>query len=107
MPKFFILSSFFSYTNIFIVVAFHLLLLFASKGVIVEPNIAAMSNSGWNNEACLAAAKELRQSFQKSGGKNAMRNTGRDRGNRSSSSSIPMKRQGKHTAVFSRALSSI
>ncbi|WZH42655.1 uncharacterized protein QYS62_003651 [Fusarium acuminatum] len=52
-----------------------------------------MSNSGWNNEACLAAAKELRQSFQKSGGKNAMRNTGRDRGNRSSSSSIPMKRQ--------------
>ncbi|KAI6751155.1 hypothetical protein HG530_014069 [Fusarium avenaceum] len=52
-----------------------------------------MSNSGWNNEACLAAAKELRQSFQKSGGKNAMRNTGRDKGNRSSSSSIPMKRQ--------------
>ncbi|KAG5665097.1 hypothetical protein KAF25_009222 [Fusarium avenaceum] len=74
-------------------VTFRLLLLFTSKGVIAEPYIAAMSNSGWNNEACLAAAKELKQSFQKSGGKNAMRNTGREKGNRSSSSSILMKRQ--------------
>ncbi|KAM0197165.1 hypothetical protein ACHAPI_005386 [Fusarium lateritium] len=52
-----------------------------------------MSNSGWMNEASMAAAKELRQSFKESGGKNAMYNGGRDRGNRNSSSSIPMKRQ--------------